>query len=613
MQITAFEKQSAKPFVKQNIARCFVLAAALSAVPFVSAQAGAIRDYVGVIHQTYHPDVVNFINKVKDRAQKRGYADAVKAYDNYLKGGFGTGFVYTAPDGANYILTNNHVISQADTLSITFERADGTKTTYDRLRIVAADEDIDIAILTFAGGIRPFPRGLALASGVIEDLADVYAAGFPGLGSEASWRITPGKVTNAAVRLPADPDKNTPEVSLGPYIEHSAPLDFGNSGGPLLIQQAGVATGYAVAGINTLSYRSGQNRNFSIPAGRVQDYIKTALAPPDDAALLALLDKRLDSFIKGLDEPRTAYPHIAQYLSNSCVASNAEFAIGEVFDRGPRTVQTDVDKTWSYSPLFSMNIAVAWLIEDSLRGKSTGAIRAAPGSIASNGDGSCTVPLVIGTRTINTVWVNEYGIWKLDKAGDLVTGDKSLLENKEKQRELDAKIRTDYIIAFSVDYAHIFDDRPSVKLAMEIKFEMMLYDFALFFGKEVFGEDKLSAGYLLIGFTFPVKIADKAALMPFAVAGAGLTFRGVLDADSDYVTVGGYEVLKENAYDFYGVKSSKAAEISLCLKAGAKFLFSAVPGLFLEGAYQFDYFLGREKWVKDKDQHRIMAGIGYAF
>ncbi|GMO39725.1 MAG: hypothetical protein Pg6C_00350 [Treponemataceae bacterium] len=596
---------------KKNIALSFVLAAALAAV---SAQTSALRDYVGVIHQTYHPDVVDFINKIKERAQKRGYSDAVKAYDNYLKGGFGTGFVYVAADGANYILTNNHVISQADTISITFERPDGAKTTYDKLRIVAADEDIDIAILTFAGGSRPFTRALALASGQIEELADVYAAGFPGLANEASWRITPGKVTNAAVRLPVSHDKDIPEASRGPYIEHNAPLDFGNSGGPLLIQQAGAPTGYAVAGINTLSYRFGQNRNFSIPSNRVQDYLKAALAPPNDAALRALLDKRLDSFIKGLDTSKSAYPHIAQYLSNSCVAGNAEFAVDEVFDRGARAVKTDVDETWSYSPLFSMNIAVAWLIEDSLRGKSADAIRASTGDITKNSDGGYTVPLLIGTRTVNTTWINEYGIWKLDKAGDLVAGDKSLLERKEKQRERDAKLRTDYAIAFSAGCAYIFDDRPSVKLALEIKSGITLYDFELFFGKEVFGGDKLGAGHLLLGFTFPVKIADKSALMPFAEAGLGLTFRGKPDADSDRVTVPGrsYKISKDEAYNFYGVKSSKALEFSLCFKAGTKFLLAAVPGLFIEGAYQFDYFAGREKWVKDKDNHRVMFGIGYA-
>ncbi|GHV95887.1 hypothetical protein AGMMS50293_22070 [Spirochaetia bacterium] len=115
-------------------------------------QTSALRDYVGMISQTFHPDVVTFLEKLKSQVEKRGNSSAARSIDNYLKGDSGTGFVYVAGDGSNYIITNYHVISQATTLSVTFEKQDGEKTKFSELTIVAADEDLDIALLTFAGG-----------------------------------------------------------------------------------------------------------------------------------------------------------------------------------------------------------------------------------------------------------------------------------------------------------------------------------------------------------------------------------------------------------------------------------------------------------------------------
>jgi serine protease Do len=584
---------------------CFAVACAIMTAAF--AQPSALRDYVGVIRQSYHPDVVEYLEIVRERFIKHGENDYAKFLENYLKGGFGTGFVYVAPDGENYILTNNHVISRAYTLSITFEKLDGGKTTYDKLRIVAADEDIDIAILAFSDGAKPFSRGLSFVSAPAEEGAPVFAAGFPGLGMEAVWQFSSGMISNAAVRFPADPELEMPEAALGPYIQHTAPIDMGNSGGPLLVQQTGVTTGYAVAGINTLQARFRQNANFSIPATRAQSYVQSALVSRDETALRAALDKRLDSFVKGLSAPKAAYPHIAQYLSNACTASNAEYAVSEVFERGSRTVQEDMVNIVR-SPLYGMNIAVAWLIEDSMRGKNTGAIRASLGEIAKNPDGSYHVPMQFaGDRVVNTVWVNEYGIWKLDKAGDLVSGDKTLLEKKQKERQERDRLRTDYGAAFAVDFAYIFDDRPALRLAIDVRSNNTLYEVQAFIA-----QNKYFDVSFLVGIEIPIIIKNKAAVLPFGAVGLGLTLRDELSAD-DEVTSGGWKYSKKEWYSITGEKSSKNAEFGIAAKAGAKVMISAVPGLFGEIAYQFNYFFGREDWVKDNDQHRIIVGIGYAF
>jgi hypothetical protein len=230
------------------------------------------------------------------------------------------------------------------------------------------------------------------------------------------------------------------------------------------VQQAGVPSGYAVAGINARGlsgYR--ENTFFAIPADRALAYITEAVKPKDEATKRQNLDMRLDAFVKGIAKPKAVYSAIADYLSNACTASNAEYAIGETFSRAPRTVQDAIDNI--NDPVNWMQYCVAWLIEDSFRGKTAGMIRATLGDITRNTDGSYTVPLKFsGDRVITTTWVSEFGIWKLDKAGDLVSGDKTLVEKQKKQRESD-KQKTDYenFVMLSLGYNQIFDHKVDEK------------------------------------------------------------------------------------------------------------------------------------------------------
>jgi S1-C subfamily serine protease len=144
--------------------------------------ASQLRDYVGLINQSFHPEIVTFMRKIGQEFEQRGQRDAAKSIEAYLKGGSGTGFVYVAPDGANYIITNHHVITQAYDLSISFEKTDGSKTVFSGLSIVAADEEMDIALLAFENGARPFTASLSFLDRPVEEGETVYSAGFPAWG-----------------------------------------------------------------------------------------------------------------------------------------------------------------------------------------------------------------------------------------------------------------------------------------------------------------------------------------------------------------------------------------------------------------------------------------------
>ena len=156
--------------------------------------------------------------------------------------GAGSGVVI-APDG--YVLTNSHVVYGATRLTITF--TDGSTRAAS---VVGTDPPTDLAV------IRTFDSGLAYAklgdsSGVrVGQL--VIAMGNP-LGFESS--VSTG-VVSARGRAMRSQDGRLIEN----IIQHTAPLNPGNSGGPLLNSHG------AVIGINTAIIAMAQGIGFAVPA-----------------------------------------------------------------------------------------------------------------------------------------------------------------------------------------------------------------------------------------------------------------------------------------------------------------------------------------------------------
>jgi serine protease Do len=553
---------------------------------FAFGQTSALRDYVGMISQGFHPDIITFLQKLKSELDKRGYNAAARSLENFMKGDSGTGFIYVGSDGKNYILTNYHVISQAHTLTITFETLDGEKTKFSDLQIIAADEDIDIALLAFAGGQNPFKQGLSLINRPVVEGEDVYSAGFPGAGSSMIWQLGRGIISNASVRLPQE-DEN--DKAIGPYIQHTAQVDAGNSGGPLLIQTQGVPTGYAVAGINTLSIRRRQAANYSIPVTRVRSFLDTSLKPPA-ADQRSILEERVNAFINGLNVPKVVYPHIAQFLSNTCTGENAEYATNELFENASKTVR---DNVFDRDIISGLTYSVAWTIENSLRSKS-GSISIAIDSITPGEDGLYNVSFNVNGGNVNSVWVNEYGIWRIRSFGTVASGDKTLIEKKQKVKADSDRLRDTPIfmisagLAIPLDLGAAFGADLTIKIGKYFGIGPRLY-----IGKD-FTQVEIGGGPYI-----PIKIGP-VALTPFANFGIGMMFYP-----------------KEPEYDSFGVRpgSSLDHDFSLGLSARGGLIFTTkwVPGLFLEAAYQYNIYakgLGSNIWLYPSI---IYIGVGYSF
>ena len=158
------------------------------------------------------------------------------------RSGAGSGVVI-APDG--YILTNSHVVHGATRLTITF--TDGSTRAAS---VVGTDPPTDLAV------IRTFDSGLAYAklgnsSGVrVGQL--VITMGNP-LGFESS--VSTGVVSARGRSMRSQEGRLIENI-----IQHTAPLNPGNSGGPLLNSHG------AVIGINTAIIAMAQGIGFAVPS-----------------------------------------------------------------------------------------------------------------------------------------------------------------------------------------------------------------------------------------------------------------------------------------------------------------------------------------------------------
>ncbi len=201
------------------------------------------------------------------------------------KTGFGAGILL---DSSGLVLTNLHVVANANSLGVLFYKpdrvsympSDGGLARYifeNNAEIVAAtlvrgDPVLDLAILRVAQDTTPFAK-LALRAQPVRRGERVLSLGHP---QETVWSFTAGIVS--AIHQAA--------------IQHDAPISTGNSGGPLIDTQG------RMVGINT-SKLTGTGFGFARPIGMAHLLIDGATAPfqPD----LSTLDTAFNTCARALE------------------------------------------------------------------------------------------------------------------------------------------------------------------------------------------------------------------------------------------------------------------------------------------------------------------------
>ncbi len=170
--------------------------------------------------------------------------------NQYKTSALGSGFVINMQ---GYIVTNNHVIADADEIIIKFTNGAEAEAV-----VVGADPLTDLALLK----IDPRSKGVKLTPIVLGDsdkaeIGDwVVAIGNPlGLGGT----VTAGIISAKDRVLGGGPYDN--------FMQTDAAINPGNSGGPLLNMDG------EVVGVNTAIIQSAQGLGFAVPVNMLKDIL----------------------------------------------------------------------------------------------------------------------------------------------------------------------------------------------------------------------------------------------------------------------------------------------------------------------------------------------------
>jgi serine protease Do len=154
----------------------------------------------------------------------------------------GTGFII---DASGLILTNNHVVSDADEIKIIFTEDSGEKPT--DAKVVGRDPDLDLALIKVETKRKLVPAVLG-DSDALQVGEYVMAVGNPfGQGHSVTHGIISAK------------GRKSPDFALASYLQTDAPINPGNSGGPLVNLKG------EVIGINNAIDARAQGIGFAIP------------------------------------------------------------------------------------------------------------------------------------------------------------------------------------------------------------------------------------------------------------------------------------------------------------------------------------------------------------
>jgi serine protease Do len=172
-------------------------------------------------------------------------------------GAFGSGFVVVRQVGGTkrvYVVTNRHVVDLADEAEVATE---GGRSFKANIRYVDAEHDLAVLELPAAS----FDVGLGLDTDPARDQQVIIATGFPGLSQRPSYQTTRGYISNQALQLSQDGRR---------YLQHTAPIDRGSSGGPLTTERG------RVVGVNTIKVLGRENVGLAVPSRYVAHVIDRA-------------------------------------------------------------------------------------------------------------------------------------------------------------------------------------------------------------------------------------------------------------------------------------------------------------------------------------------------
>ncbi len=163
----------------------------------------------------------------------------------------GSGFVYEY-DNDMVVITNKHVVNEAENITVTFSNGDGYPAT-----VIGSDAYSDLAVLSVDAPTEEFHPLEITSSSSLQVGDPVVAIGSPfGLGGT----MTTGIVSQLGRTIQDSVAGNFPIANI---IQTSAAINPGNSGGPLLNYEG------EVIGITTAIIQNSNGLGFAVPSNTI--------------------------------------------------------------------------------------------------------------------------------------------------------------------------------------------------------------------------------------------------------------------------------------------------------------------------------------------------------
>jgi S1-C subfamily serine protease len=245
----------------------------------------------------------------------------------------GTGMILTKN---GIVLTNNHVIDGATTISATDI---ATKTVY-KVKVLGYDETQDVALLQLEGasGLTTIKTGDSNALVVGQSVIGIgNAGGVGGTPSDAAGKIAALDQSITA----SDSDGSTPSEQLSGLIETNANIEPGDSGGPLVTQHGyviGMDTA-ASANNNGLTYpqSSAATQGYAIPidtalslAKSIENGDATSTVHVGETAFLGVEVSATSDTNGGYSAPSGTSGAVIQQVLSGTPASSSSLVAGDI-------------------------------------------------------------------------------------------------------------------------------------------------------------------------------------------------------------------------------------------------------------------------------------------
>lgn len=365
-----------------------------------------LKKSVCVVKQNYTDAEKEAFEKTASTLFSNSYMSAARRLRKGL-GGFGSGFLYRADNGKLYIITNKHVVKDAKSVQLTF-KAEGGDKTISNCNVIAKSDSMDIAVVEFPATETGFVP-LSFDADRVVDGTNVWSAGFPGLGDEPAWQLGNGVVSNDnLVNM-----ELTDSVHIA-VIQHTAQVDPGSSGGPLLVlkentkRESGdksvALKEYKVVGMNTWKAFRRENANFSLMAKDILKVVNnlgtvsSSMKNDDEVGLQNQVEKFIESFNKSSIE-------MSAFISNKMATSLSEDQLTAML----KNISTNANNSLrDGDAVDGLKIMVADNIKSQIRTLSDLKV----GSLSTNGD-SGTVTFSYRKKQYTSSWEKNSDGWQL--------------------------------------------------------------------------------------------------------------------------------------------------------------------------------------------------------